>query len=159
MTHLYDLWSNYEAIKQYYFCDTKPWIYETPLHVLDWWPYCTCVTWLVRLLWHTNFSTSDTTLTTNNVSEVMELVSNWGPLQYATYTEPEIIPSDRFSAIEEKCSTKRETASECASYYVQCHPLASWTHLADRLYLYGEFTAVKRLKPYLPLRGNTNTIY
>ena len=91
---------------------------------------------------------SDATLTTDNVAEVIELVNNWDSL-----TASVIIPRDWFNAIDEKCSTKRETANECASYYVQCHPQPSWTHFASCLYYYGEFAAVDKLKPHLPLRG------
>ena len=92
-------------------------------------------------------------MTTDDVAEVMELVNDWNSLQYSTITGPVIVSSSRFRAIEEKCSTKREIANECASYYVQCHPQPSWTHLADRLYCHGEFAAVEKLKPFLPVRG------
>ena len=90
---------------------------------------------------------------TNNVADIMELVNDWDSLQNGIAIESVIIPTDRLRAIEKKCSTKRETANECASYYVQCNPLASWTHLANRLYECGEFVAVDKLKPHLPLRG------
>ena len=74
-------------------------------------------------------------------------------LQLATPIEPPIIPLSRFEAIKRKCSTMRETANECSSYYVQCHPLASWTHLVCPLYYVVEFAAVEKVKPHLPLRG------
>ena len=96
---------------------------------------------------------SDATLMTDNVADVMELVNDWYSLQHGTLTGPVIIPQYRFSAIKEKCSTKRELANECASYYVQCHPQPSWTYLASCLYNQGEYSAVEKLKPYLPLRG------
>ena len=99
------------------------------------------------------FTASDATMTTDNVAEVMDLVNNWRSLYRGTFTEPGIVPSSQFSAIAEKCSTKRETANECASYYVQCHPLASSIHLANHLYYNGEFAAEEKLKPLLPLRG------
>ena len=85
----------------------------------------------------------------------MELVNDWGPLQYDTFTKPEapIIPQSRLEAIESKCSTKRETVNECASYYVRSHPQASWTQLVCPLYRHGEFAAVEKVKPLLPLRG------
>ena len=94
-------------------------------------------------------------MTTDKVAEVLELVNDWDSLRPSSCIdlEQEIIPRDRLSAIEKKHSTKREIASECASYYVQCHPWPSWTHLASCLYYYGEFTAVEKLKPHLPLRG------
>ena len=92
-------------------------------------------------------------MTTDNIAEVMELVNNWGSLQLGTYAGSMFIPPPQLSAIKEKCSTKRETANECASYYVQCHPQPSSTHLANQLYCRGEFAAVEKLKPLLPLRG------
>ena len=98
---------------------------------------------------------SDATLTTDNVAEVIELVNDWDSLQEDTLfiDEDMIVPSDRLSVIENKFSTKRDIVYEYASYYVHCHPRVSWTHLASCLYYYGEFTVVKKLKPYLPLRG------
>ena len=96
---------------------------------------------------------SDATLTTDNLAEVMELVTNWGSLGRETLTEPPIIPLFQLRANEMKSSTKRAVANECASYYVQSHPLASWTHLAACLYYHEEFDAVEKLKPFLPLRG------
>ena len=108
------------------------------------------------------FSVTDPTLTADAVAEVMELVNDWESLQRDTFTEHAIIPPYRFETIERKCSTKRETANERASYYVQCHPQPSWTHLVYRLYHHEEFAAVEKVKPFLPLRGEhlvTMSIY
>ena len=98
---------------------------------------------------------SDTTLTTENVTEVMELVNDWDSLSFGIFPNyiDVLVPLRRLIEIQWRCSTKRETANECASYYVHCHPLPSWTHLASRLYGRGEFAAVEKLKPFLPLRG------
>ena len=97
---------------------------------------------------------SDATLTTGDAAEVMELINDWGSLQRGTFIEPGIIPSSRFRAIRDIYSTKSETANECASYYIHCHPLASWIHLVNHLYHWEETAAVEKLKPFLPLRGN-----
>ena len=97
---------------------------------------------------------SDSTLTTVNVTSVMELVKDWNSLS-VRYV---IIPRHRLDAIRSSCSTNREIASECASYYVHCHPQSSWTHLASRLYEAGELTAVEKCKPFLPLRGKYQVI-
>ena len=104
------------------------------------------------------FFISDPTLTTNNVAEVIELVNDWDSLSYGY--SPVIIPYSRLNAILEKCSTKREVSTECASYYVHCHPESSWTHLASNLYYSskGEFAAVEKSKPFLPLRGKYQVI-
>ena len=102
------------------------------------------------------FFISDPTLTTDNVVQVMELVNDWRSLSYGLI--PVIIPSDRLRAIQEKFSTKSEISTECAFHYVHCHPESSWTHLARRLYFMGEFAAVEKLKPFLPLRGKYQVI-
>ena len=102
------------------------------------------------------FIISDPTLTTDNVAQVIELVNDWDSL--LTGLVPVIIPSSRLRAIQQNFSTKSEISTECASYYVHCHPESSWTHLASRLYSEGEFAAVEKLKPFLPLRGKYQVI-
>ena len=92
---------------------------------------------------------SDPTLTTNNVTEVMELVKDWDSLSLYSV----LVPINRLTEIQQRCSTKREIVNECAAYYVQCRPQPSWTHLASYLYSVEEFAAVEKLKPFLPLRG------
>jgi hypothetical protein len=102
-------------------------------------------------------SISDPTLTTDSVAEVMELMNNWDSLDSDYYTKT-VVPGSRLTEIQQRSSTKREIANECASYYVHCHPQPSWTHLASRLYSKGEFAAVEKLKPFLPLRGKCQGI-
>ena len=100
---------------------------------------------------------SDPTLTTVSVAEVMELMNDWNSLEYRVDTFAGnvrgVVHTSRLRQIQLRCSTKREIANECASYYVHYHPQASWTHFASHLHLKGEFAAVERLKPFLPLRG------
>ena len=98
---------------------------------------------------------SDTTLTTESVAEAMELMNDWNLLNsIAIYEYTDVlIPPSRLAEIQRRCSTKREIANECSSYYVHCHPQPSWTHLASWLYRRGVFAAVEKLKPFLPLRG------
>ena len=97
-------------------------------------------------------SISDPTLTTDSVADVMELMNKWDSL-ISDYYIRTIVPHSRLTEIQQRCSTKREIANECASYYVHCHPQPSWTHLATQLYREGEFAAVEKLKSFLPLRG------
>ena len=99
------------------------------------------------LLYTTLPSISDPTLTTVSVAEVMELLNKWQSLHAG------VVPASRLWEIQQRCSTKREVATECASYYVHCHPQPSWTHLTRKLYRAGEVAAVEKLKPFLPLRG------
>ena len=96
---------------------------------------------------------SDLTLTTDSIAEVMELMNDWKSLQYMFYSEKGVVPLNRLTEIQQRCSTKKEIANECASYYVHYHSQASWTHLAICLYEQGEFAAVEKLKPFVPLRG------
>ena len=97
-------------------------------------------------------SISDPTLMTDSVAEVMELISNWDSLDSPYYNKI-VVPGSQLTGIQRRCSTKREIANECASYYVHCHSLSSWMHLAGCLYRRGELAAVEKLKPFLPLRG------
>ena len=103
------------------------------------------------------FIISDLTLTTDSVAEVMELVNDWKSLEYdysvLGIQKEGVIPNNVLREIQQRCSTKREIANECASYYVHYHCLPSWTYLASHLYWNGEFVAVEKLKPLLPLRG------
>ena len=94
-------------------------------------------------------------MTTESVAESMELVNNWKSLEPSKYRigRNGVIPDSRLTEIQQRCSTRREIANECASYYVHCHPQPSWTHLASQLYREGEFAAVEKLKSFLPLRG------
>ena len=86
----------------------------------------------------------------------MQLINDWRLLIHTQIFGDDVIPPERLEVTQSKCSTKRETANECASYYVHCHPQPSWTHLATQLYIRGEFAAVEELKPFLPLRGKCN---
>ena len=101
---------------------------------------------------------SDPTLATVNVAEVMELLNDVGSLKWGLFTESHIVPPSQLREIQRKCSTKKEIANECASYYVHCRPQPSWTYLASLLYSEGKFAAVEKLKPFLPLRGKYQVI-
>ena len=102
-------------------------------------------------------SISDPTLTTDSVAEVMELINDWKSLDSNYYTET-VVPDSQLGEIQQRCSTKRHIAHECASYYIHCHPQPSLTRLASHLYNKGEFAAVEKFKPFLPLRGKCQGI-
>ena len=110
-----------------------------------------------KLLIIAMLSISDPTLTIDSVAKIMELVNKWDSLDSYVIIK-KVLPRSRLTEIQQRCSTKREIANECASYYVHCHPQPSWTHLASRLYREGEFAAVEKLKPFLPLRGKCQAI-
>ena len=102
-------------------------------------------------------SISGPTLTTDSVAEVMELMNKWDSL-HSKYYIKSVVPRSQLAEIQQRCSTKREIANECASYYVHYLPQPSWTHIASQLYSKGEFVAVEKLKPFLPLRGKCQGI-
>ena len=102
------------------------------------------------------FFISDPTLTTDNVTQVIQLVNDWDSLSTGVINI--IIPYSRLRAIRKKYSTKSEISTECAFHYVNCHPESSWTRLAIRLYYKEEFAAMEKLKPFLPLRGKYQVI-
>ena len=95
---------------------------------------------------------SDPTLTTDSVAQVLELVNDWNSLS------DDVILSSQLSTIQQKYTTKKEISTECASHYVHSNPMCSWTGLASCLYYKGEFTAVEKVKPFLPLRGKYQDI-
>ena len=97
---------------------------------------------------------SDPTMTTESVTESMKLINDWKSLYSHSITKTVVPTKQLIIEIQQRCSTKREIANECGSYYLHCHPQPSWTHLASHLYNKGELAAVKKLKPFLPLRGN-----
>ena len=100
---------------------------------------------------------SDPTLTTDNVAQVIELLNNLDSLSSGLFSLS-LIPHSRLNVIKKKYSTKEKVSNECASYYVHCDVQPSWTKLARHLYKHGEFPAVKRLKPFLPVRGKYQVI-
>ena len=100
----------------------------------------------------------DPTLTTDCVAEVLELMNDWKSLHSSKYYAKKVVPANQLREIQQRCFTNREITNECASYYVHYHPQCSWTHLARSLYSRGEFAAVEKLKPFLPLRGKCQGI-
>ena len=95
---------------------------------------------------------SDPTLTTDNVAQVIELLNDLESLPSW------LIPRSRLNAIQSKYSTKEKISNECASYYVHCNVQPSWIKLAHHLYGRGVFSAVKQLKPFLPVRSKYQVI-
>ena len=100
---------------------------------------------------------SDPTLTTDNVAPVIELLNDLDSLSSVEYNII-IIPPSRLGTILRKYSTKGEICNECASYFIHCYVHPSWTELACCLYQHGEVSAVKQLKPFLPVRGKYQVI-
>ena len=100
---------------------------------------------------------SDPTLTTDNAAQVIELLNDLDSLS-SILLSLTLIPHSRLNIIKRKYSTKEKISNECASYYVHCNVQSSWTKLARCLYKRGEFSAVKQLKPFLPVRGKYQVI-
>ena len=61
-----------------------------------------------------------------------------------------LVPESRADIIRRQCTSITDEKKEAATYYVTCHPSASWGKLAKRLYQAGEKRAVEAFKAQLP---------
>ena len=103
----------------------------------------------------------DPTLTVDNVSHIMEKVEPKERLRVLEemtghiVLERIIIRSDILNVFQssEKCSTDLEKEAAAVDIYVNCHPSASWEHLASSLYHHHQVAAVEEVRSYLPPRG------
>ena len=89
---------------------------------------------------------TDASLTVDNVSKVMELVSSADKIMevWKWLGVPEIMISG---------TTKEETRA-CVDLYLNCHPdEASWMEIAGALYNRDEMTAARAAKLFYPQNG------
>ena len=91
----------------------------------------------------------DPTLTVDNVTEVMEKVTDGGREKIWS----RCFKDDLFADIKSKCSSEKELLHTCPDIYVNCHPDSSWEHLARVLYQKVETAAVEEVRSYLNPRG------
>ena len=89
-------------------------------------------------------SSSDTTLTVENVSEVMAKVGNG--VRVASWLG---VPDFKQQEISQRSSTERERCLALGEYWVNTAPDASWEKLTGVLYQWGEKRAVSVSKQYL----------
>ena len=93
-------------------------------------------------------SPSDSTLTVDNVLEVMGKVQKWYEVGYELD-----VPSSKLNKIKEQSSTEMKKSHQVGRYWVNTHPNPSWEELGKALYYYGEETATMMMKQYLPPPG------
>ena len=93
-------------------------------------------------------SPSDSTLTVDNVLEVMGKVQEW----YEVGVDLGV-PDSKRDEIEEQSSTEIEKRHQVGRYWVSTHPNPSWEKLGRVLYHHGEETAAMMVKQYLPPQG------
>ena len=93
-------------------------------------------------------SPSDSTLTVDNVLEVMGKVQKW----FEVGRELDIPFSKRIE-IQEQSSTEIEKSHQVGRYWVNTHPNPSWEKLGRELYRNGEEIAAMMVKQYLPPQG------
>ena len=93
-------------------------------------------------------SPSDSTLTVDNVLEVMGKVQEWYEVgEWLT------VPSSKLDKIKEQSSSEIEKSHQVGRYWVNTHPDPSWEELGRVLYERGEETAAMMVKQYLPPQG------
>ena len=89
---------------------------------------------------------TDASLTVDNVSKVMELVSSADKIMKVLKVLG--VPKTMIST-----TTKEETRA-CVDLYLNCHPdEASWMKITEALYDYDEMTAARAAKLFYPQNG------
>ena len=94
----------------------------------------------------------DPTLTVDNVTGVMEKVTDGGREEVWSW----FLGDDLFTDINSKCSSERELLHTWSDIYINCRHNSSWEHLAYRLYQMVETAAVEEVQYYLNPRGIYN---
>ena len=92
---------------------------------------------------------SETTFTVQNVTAVMEKV----PVDSRRPVWWHLL---RWNAVEEsfaRHSNDSEVLQSCCDTYTNCKPDSCWEELALCLYKEDQVTAVDRMRPFLPPRG------
>ena len=95
----------------------------------------------------------DPTLTVDNVTGVMEKVTDGGREEVWGECLRGRFGGSLFVDIKSKCSSEKELLHTCPDIYVNCHPHSSWEHLACGLYQKVETAAVEEVRSYLNPRG------
>ena len=75
-----------------------------------------------------------------NVSAVLQSVTNWHRLR--------ILPYSKNDQLTEQHISEQEKKNVVATYYIQTYPGTCWEYLADRLYGCDEQIAVEAVRNY-----------
>ena len=90
-------------------------------------------------------SPSDSTLTVENVTEVLEKVGDW------EWVEQELgVPYPKHQETKHLSTSEREKSCSFGRYWVSTAPRASWEVLGRALYTCRKETALVMVKQYLP---------
>ena len=97
-------------------------------------------------------SPSDSTLTVENVTEVMGVVGNcMGVAGDGSIITPGLgVPDPKLQEIEQESSSERDKSHAVGGYWVKTDPDASWKKLAGILYGWEEDRAAAMARQYLP---------
>ena len=88
----------------------------------------------------------DLTLTPSNVSTVLHTVRDLERLGYDVLD----LPSSVYESIKSNRSFSHDKQRMALiNHYLLYHPLASWAHLAGRLYFWEEHTALQQARQYI----------
>ena len=105
-----------------------------------------CNIWCTSLSLSPYPSTSDPSLTPNNISQVIEVVSQE---EWRNVGGILSVPQSILDKIDVECSSHGERMSAVANYIATIMPEMTWATIATILYQWGEVRAVERAKPYL----------
>ena len=89
----------------------------------------------------------DPTLSTQNITPVMEAVGNWRHL--ATSFDFRIPDAMQERIIKHHATDKMQSCT-AGEWWVHTHPSPSWDYLASALYYNGEDKALEKMTQYLP---------
>ena len=98
----------------------------------------------------------DATLTVDNVTTLMELVTADGMMVVWWRLD---VPVSLVAMIMGNLSTPKEKTRAFVDLYFNCHPNVSWYKIGEALYYYGEMAAAREAKPFYYQNGNHHCLY
>ena len=98
----------------------------------------------------------DATLTVDNLTAVMELVTADRMMEV---WEVLGVPESLVAMATGNLSIPKEKTRACVDIYLHCHPNPqSWKHIARALYYYDEMAAAREAKPFYHQNGNHHSL-
>ena len=92
----------------------------------------------------------DATLTVDNLTAVMELVTVDRMMEVWRWLG---VPESLVARTAGNLSTPKEKTRACMDIYLNCHPNPSWNSIATVLYYYEEMAAAREAKPFCHQNG------
>ena len=92
----------------------------------------------------------DPTMTVDIVTQILNSIprDEWEKVMGGSGLYNNVILRPLLKEIQRRYSTDAEKNCACADYYVNCHPMAQWTHLNRILYWNKEFGAARESKSF-----------